>query len=69
MTLRHQDHVRGQDMTDARVRGSASYRGTGGGRGRGNGGGASAVAVGPNGHQIVVRNGRWVDAQTGAPVQ
>lgn len=75
--LSHQDRQRGQnmhaatarhgqDLTDSRVRGSAAYQGRGG---RGNGGGASAVAVGPNGHQIVVRNGRWVDAQTGAPVQ
>ena len=72
----HQDRLRGQDMhsattqrgqtmTDNRVRGSASYQGTGG---RG-GGGAPAVAVGPDGHRIVVKNGRWVDAQTGQPVQ
>ena len=27
------------------------------------------TATGPNGHQIVVRNGQWVDAQTGAPVK
>lgn len=26
-------------------------------------------ATGPNGHKIVVQNGRWVDAQTGQPVQ
>ena len=57
---------RGQDMTDKRVRGSPAYQGYGG---RGRGGGESAVAVGPNGHRIVVQNGRWVDAQTGAPVQ
>lgn len=55
---------RGQDMTDSRVRGSAGYQGRGG-----RGGGAAAVAVGPNGHRIVVKGGRWVDAQTGAPVQ
>lgn len=29
----------------------------------------AATAIGPNGHRIIVRNGRWVDAQTGAPVQ
>ena len=56
----------GQDLTDSRVRGSATYQGRGG---RGRGGGGAAVAVGPNGHQIVVQNGRWVDAQTGQPVQ
>ena len=56
---------RGQTMTDARTRGSAAYQGR---SGRG-GGGAAAVAVGPNGHRIVVKGGRWVDAQTGAPVQ
>ena len=56
---------RGQTMTDSRTRGSAAYQGLGGKRG----GGAPAVATGPNGHQIVVRNGRWVDAQTGQPVQ
>lgn len=61
----HQDRTRGQDMTDSRVRGSAAFQGTGG---RGHGG-APAVAVGPNGHRIVVQNGRWVDAQTGVPVQ
>jgi hypothetical protein len=27
------------------------------------------TATGPNGHKIVVQNGRWVDAQTGKPVQ
>jgi hypothetical protein len=27
------------------------------------------TATGPNGHKIVVQNGRWVDAQTGQPVQ
>ena len=56
----------GQDLTDSRVRGSAAYQGRGG---RGRGGSSAAVAVGPNGHQIVVQNGRWVDAQTGQPVQ
>lgn len=65
MNLRHQDHVRQQDMIDSRVRGSASYQGTGGRHG----GGAPAMAVGPNGHHIIVQNGRWVDAQTGQPVQ
>ena len=62
--LTHEDRMRQQDMIDSRVRGSASYQGTGG-----HGGGAPAMAVGPNGHRIVVQNGRWVDAQTGAPVQ
>jgi hypothetical protein len=65
INVHHEDRVRGQTMTDNRVRGSASYQGTGG---RG-GGGAPAVAVGPNGHRIVVKNGGWVDAQTGQPVQ
>lgn len=32
-------------------------------------GGRVATAVGPNGQRIVVRNGKWVDAQTGKPVQ
>jgi len=63
--LQHGDRTRGQDLTDARGRGSASYQGRGG---RG-GGAAPAVAVGPDGHKIVVKNGRWVDAQTGQPVQ
>ena len=57
---------RGQTMTDARTRGSAAYQGR---SGRGGGGNAAAIATGPNGHQIVVKGGRWVDAQTGAPVQ
>jgi hypothetical protein len=41
------------------------------GRGRRGGGGASngAVAQLPDGRHIVVRNGAWVDAQTGAPVR
>jgi hypothetical protein len=29
----------------------------------------SPTAIGPNGHRITVVNGRWVDAQTGAPIQ
>ena len=61
----HADRTRQQDMIDSRVRGSASYQGTGGRHG----GGAPAMAVGSNGHRIVVQNGRWVDAQTGQPVQ
>ena len=67
----HQDRQRGfdvrthgQDLTDSRVRGSAAYQGRGG-----RGGGSAAVAVSPDGHRIVVQNGRWVDAQTGQPVQ
>ena len=31
--------------------------------------GEGATATGPNGHKIMVKGGRWVDAQTGAPVQ
>lgn len=31
--------------------------------------GSGATATGPNGQKIVVKDGRWVDAQTGAPVQ
>ena len=27
------------------------------------------TATGPNGHKIIVKDGKWVDAQTGAPVQ
>lgn len=27
------------------------------------------TATGPNGHKIVVKDGKWVDAQTGAPIQ
>ena len=57
--------IRGQDMNDARSRGSASYRGVRAPRG----GGAAATAVGPNGHTIVLQGGRWVDSQTGQPVQ
>lgn len=40
------------------------------GRQGGGAGGSSegAVAVGPNGHKIVVRGGRWVDPVTGQPV-
>jgi hypothetical protein len=30
---------------------------------------APMSATGPNGHKIIVQGGRWVDAQTGAPVQ
>ena len=55
---------RGQSLTDARTRGSAAYQGRGVATG-----GAAAVAVGPGGHKIVVKGGRWVDAQTGQPVQ
>lgn len=50
------------ERTDRRVRDSAGFRGRGGR-------GGAATAVGPNGQRIVVRNGRWVDAQTGRPVQ
>ena len=32
-------------------------------------GGAPQTATGPNGHKIMVKNGRWVDAKTGVPVQ
>lgn len=35
----------------------------------GQGGGDGQTATGPNGHKIVVKGGRWVDAQTGAPIQ
>lgn len=31
--------------------------------------GAPITATGPNGHKIMVKDGRWVDAQTGAPIQ
>lgn len=55
---------RGQDMTDSRTRGSASYQGRGG-----RGAPAAARAVDPStGHAIVVRNGQWVDEKTGKPV-
>jgi hypothetical protein len=30
---------------------------------------SAPTATGPNGHQITVRNGRWVDAKTGEPVK
>jgi hypothetical protein len=41
------------------------------GRQGGGAGGATegATATGPGGHKIIVRGGRWVDAQSGAPVQ
>jgi hypothetical protein len=29
---------------------------------------AAPSATGPNGHKIVVKDGKWVDAQTGAPI-
>jgi len=35
----------------------------------GRAGGAPIRAIGPNGHQIEVRGGRWVDAATGQPIQ
>ena len=55
---------RGQDMTDARTRGSAAYQGRGG-----RGSPAAARAIDPKtGHAIVVRNGQWVDEKTGKPV-
>ena len=55
---------RGENMTDARTRGSASYQGRGG-----RGSPAPARAIDPNtGHAIVVRNGQWVDEKTGKPV-
>lgn len=38
-------------------------------QGKPNFGTSGQTATGPNGHKIVVRNGQWVDAQTGAPVQ
>ena len=62
--LSHQDRQSGQLLTDSRIRGSAGYLGRGG-----RGSPAPAEAVSPDGHRIVVKNGRWVDAQTGAPVQ
>jgi hypothetical protein len=34
-----------------------------------NAGGAVPRAIGPNGHEIIVNNGRWVDAKTGQAVQ
>lgn len=51
------NNVRNNETT----RGSYSYQNGGGRR--------EAVAVGPDGRRIVVRNGKWVDAQTGQPVQ
>ena len=56
--LTHADRMRGQDMTASRPQGG-SHRA----------GGAEPTAVGPNGHKIVVRGNRWVDAATGQPVQ
>ena len=35
----------------------------------GQAGGGEVTATGPNGHKIIVRGGRWVDAQTGQPIQ
>lgn len=45
---------------------SAQTRLQSGGRRRGS---AEPVAVGPHGERLVVRNGAWVDANTGRPVQ
>lgn len=64
---------RGQDLSDKRGRDSASFNGTGG-RGRrggagGSGGGTSAARItGPNGRAAVVKNGKWVDEETGQPL-
>jgi hypothetical protein len=41
----------------------------GGGGGAQQGGTSTPSAIGPNGHRIVVRGGKWVDEQTGQPVQ
>ena len=75
--LTHSDRVRGQDISRGNsvrsaetARGSYSYsHGGGSGRSHGAGAGDGATAVGPDGHTIVLRNGQWVDAQTGHPVQ
>ena len=63
--LSHTDRQRGQSMNDARIRDSAGFKG----RGKpAPAGGAEPFAVGADGHKIVVRNGKWVDAATGKPV-
>lgn len=55
---------RAQDMTDSRVRSSAGFQGKGDRAGNG----AEPFAMSADGHKIVVRNGKWVDAATGKPV-
>jgi hypothetical protein len=57
----------GQALTSAEQRTYDEYR-AGRGRSRGRGAGSGPVAVGPNGEQLVVRNGKWVDAKTGKSV-
>lgn len=64
-TLTDNRSRRGQDMTDSRVRSSTGFQG----RPQRGGGGAEPRAVSADGHEIVVRNGKWVDAKTGKPVQ
>ena len=54
--LNHADRTRGQDMAASRPHGGRQD-------------GAEPTAIGPNGHKIIVRGNRWVDAQTGQPVQ
>lgn len=57
----------GGNMTAAELATLAQYRkGNGGGRG---GSAPQATAIGPDGHKLVVKGGKWVDAVTGKPVQ
>jgi hypothetical protein len=59
---------RGQDITDRRGRDSSSFKGTGGKGGKA--GAATARIVNPQtGRAAVLKNGAWVDEQTGRPVQ
>jgi hypothetical protein len=58
---------RGQDMTDRRGRESASF--TGAGRKPGRAGSSSARIINPQtGRAAILKNGAWVDEQTGKPL-
>lgn len=59
--------ARGQALTPGEQSTYNDYR-AGKGSGNGRRGGSSATAVGPNGEQAVLRNGKWVDARTGRPL-
>jgi hypothetical protein len=60
---------RGQDMTDRRGRESASFSGAGRKPGRAGAGSSSARIINPQtGRAAILKNGAWVDEQTGKPL-
>jgi len=64
------ENLNGREREFVRAYEARQNKGGAGRRSRAqSGGGRVATAVGPNGQRIVVRNGKWVDAQTGKPVQ